>query len=106
MKEQVLIDQMNLYDYVMTTFERYCDLTEGRRISLNYVLNNCMAKYVNVAEFKAVFGITTGLDGILRVITDFEKFEELNQYGMNCYQEVMKEQALVGEGPVLGKIPQ
>lgn len=101
-----LIDQMNLYDYVMTMFERYCDLTEGRRFYLNYYLNNCMAKYINVAEFKALYGITTGLEGILRVITDCEKFDELNKYGMNCYQEVMKEQASIGDGPVLGKISQ
>ena len=106
MKEKVLIEQMNLYDYVMTSFERICDLTEGRRRALNFVLNNCMAKYVNLAEFKAVYGITSGLEDILRLITDTDRFEELNHYGMICYQASLKENSTIIEGPKLEKKPQ
>lgn len=102
MEKSVLIDQMNLYDYVMSTFERFCDLTEGRRKSLNYYLNNCMAKYVNVAEFKSVFGISA-FDEILGLLTDMTKAKDLKQYGLICYEEVTKEKAMVTDGPKLEK---
>ena len=44
----IKVDEMNLYDYVMGTYDRICDLTDGRKISLNYYLNNVNAKFVNV----------------------------------------------------------
>ncbi len=91
MNNQVIIDQMNLYDYVVMTFEKVCDLTEARMRSLNYYLGLCKAKYVNVAEFKSVFDIQDGFYGILSVLTDISRSEELINYGNICYQESLKQ---------------
>ena len=35
-KDDMKVDEMNLHDYVMWTFEAMCDLNEGRLLSLNY----------------------------------------------------------------------
>ncbi len=98
-------DEMNLYDYVMVTFDRVCDLTEGRRISLNYYLNNVNAKHVNVALFKSVFEVGS-LDGILRVITDVERFEELHNFGNMCFEDAIKEEnSILATDKKLNKVP-
>ena len=98
-------DEMNLYDYVMFTFDRVCDLTEGRRISLNYYLNNVNAKHVNVALFKSVFEVGS-LDGILRVITDVERFDELHNFGNMCFEDAIKEEnSILPTDKKLNKVP-
>ena len=51
--QYIKVDEMNLYDYVMNTFDRICDLTPGRINSLNYVLGNVSARFVNVGLFKS-----------------------------------------------------
>ncbi len=104
MNKDIDVNQMNLYDYVMGTFERICDLTEARSRALHFYLNNCMAKYVNVAEFKAVFEVNS-FDGILNTLTDMSKFDELNKYGLMCYGEASKEEDVVIDGPKLNKTP-
>jgi len=101
----IKIDEMNLYDYVMVTFDRVCDLTEGRRISLNYYLNNVNAKHVNVALFKSVFEVGS-LDGILRVITDVERFDELHNFGNMCFEDdIKKENNILATDKKLNKVP-
>ena len=98
-------DEMNLYDYVMVTFDRVCDLTEGRRISLNYYLNNVNAKHVNVALFKSVFEVES-LDGILRVITDVERLDELHNFGNMCFKDAIKEDnSILPTDKKLNKVP-
>lgn len=102
MNKEIDVNQMNLYDYVMETFESICDLTEARCKALQFYLNNCMAKYVNVAEFKMIFEVNS-FDDIMNTLTDMNKFEELNKYGLMCYEAVLKEDTLVANGPRLSK---
>lgn len=101
----VKVDEMNLYDYVMVTFDSICDLTEGRRISLNYFLNNVNAKSVNVALFKSVFEVTS-FDEMMRVLTDMEKFDELHDFGVMCQEDIEKEKvSILPAGKSLKKVP-
>lgn len=98
------INQMSLYDYVIEMFERHCDLTEGRRQSLDFYLSNCKARYVNVAEFKAVFGLESFCD-VLSLISDVDRFNELSNYGMMCYQEwIDSKNKEISYGSVLEKV--
>ena len=98
------IDEMSLYDFVIGTFERHADLTEGRLVSLNYYLNNCYAKYVNFGEFKSVFlEDGAGFLSVMRVLTDPNKLEELNIYGLMCYEAKIAEQNSIIDGKSLIK---
>lgn len=102
----VKIDEMNLYDYVFGTFELFCDLSEGRIISLNYFLNNVNAKFVNVAEFKSVFEVSS-FEDIMRILTDMDRLEELHNYGKMCKEDVEKEKnSIVPCNKSLRKVPQ
>lgn len=102
----VKIDEMNLYDYIFGTFERFCDLSEGRIISLNFFLNNINAKFVNIAEFKSVFEVSS-FEDIMRVLTDMDRLEELHNYGKMCEEAVEKERnSIVPSNKNLRKAPQ
>jgi predicted CopG family antitoxin len=99
------VDEMNLYDYVLGTFEIICDLTDGRLLSLNYFLNNVNARFVNVAEFKAVFEVTS-FEDIMRILTDEDSFDVLHEYGVMCEAEIEKEKnSIVPCGKELKKVP-
>lgn len=99
------VDEMNLYDYVMWTFETICDLTDGRLLSLNYFLNNVNARFVNVAEFKVVFEVTS-FEDIMRILTDEDNFDVLHEYGVMCEAEREKEKnSIVPCGKELNKVP-
>lgn len=99
------IDEMNLYDYVMNTYDRICDLTEGRRIALNYYLNNVNAKDVNVSLFKSVFGVSS-FGEILELLTDMDRLRELHDFGILCHKESLKEESsIVLTGYSLKKVP-
>lgn len=99
------VDEMNLYDYVLGTFETMCDLTDGRLLSLNYFLNNVNARFVNVAEFKAVFEVTL-FEDIMRILTDEDSFDVLHEYGVMCEAEREKEKnSIVPCGKELKKVP-
>ena len=100
------VDEMNLHDYVMYTYESICDLTEGRIISLNFYLNNVNARCVNVAEFKAVFDVTS-FEDIMRTLTDEASFDILREYGIMCGEQVEKEKnSIVPCNKSLLKVPQ
>ncbi len=102
----VKLNEMNLYDYVMHTYDNICDLTEGRMISLNFYLRNVNAKYVNVALFKSVFEVTS-FEGIMRLLTDIDRFEELHDFGVMCQEDQEKEKAsLIPTSKSLSKVPQ
>jgi len=102
----VKIDEMNLYDYIFGTFERFCDLSEGRIISLNFFLNNINAKFVNIAEFKSVFEVSS-FEDIMRVLTDMDRLEELHNYGKMCEEAAEKERnSIVPSNKNLRKAPQ
>ena len=95
-KETINVDEMTLYDYVMKIFESHFDLTDGRFKALNYYLDNCYAKYVNMGEFKSVFlDSDEGFFAIIRIITDNNRLEDLNKYGLMCYQAKMEADNLV-----------
>jgi hypothetical protein len=99
------VDEMNLHDYVMWTFEAMCDLNEGRLLSLNYFLNNVNARFVNVAEFKAVFNVVS-FEDIMRVLTAEDNFDILHEYGVMCEAEIEKEKnSIVPCGKELKKVP-
>ncbi len=100
------IDEMNLFDYIMTTFDKICDLTEGRRKALEFYLNNCNGKIVNVSLFKSVFGVER-FEDIVSLITDFSRFEELNKFGVLIGEECQKvSQNILDSKQVLGKASQ
>lgn len=99
------VDEMNLYDYVLGIFETICDLTDGRLLSLNYFLNKVNARFVNVAEFKAVFEVTS-FEDIMRILTDEDNFDVLHEYGVMCEAEREKEKnSIVPCGKELKKVP-
>ena len=106
-KEQINKDEMKLYDYVLTTFDRICDLTEQRYMALEQLLNNFNAKYINFGEFRAVFDLEdSGIFGVMALLTDPMKEAELNKYGLLCYEASKKEEAIQIDGPALKKVSQ
>jgi hypothetical protein len=86
----VKVDEMNLHDYVMESFDRICDLTPGRINSLNFILGNVSGKFVNVGLFKAVFKVNN-FEEIVKVLTDMDRFDEMHTFGLLCRREVEKE---------------
>lgn len=103
-KENVNIDEMSLYDYVIRTYEKHADLTEGRLKTLNYYLGNCYAKYINFGEFRSTFlNNGEGFLSVMRVLTDPNKLEELNIYGLMCYEAKIAEQNSIIDGKSLIK---
>lgn len=96
---------MNLYDHVMTTLDRICDLTEGRVISLNYYLNNVNAKNVNTGLFYDVFNIQSFI-GLMALLTDMDRFDELREFGIMVQEDIEKENnSVVPTGKNLLKVP-
>lgn len=97
--------EMNLYDHVMTTLDRICDLTEGRIISLNYFLNNVNAKNVNTGLFYDVFNVQSFI-GLMALLTDMDRFDELHEFGLMVQEDIEKEQAsIVPSDMKLAKTP-
>lgn len=97
--------EMSLYDHVMTTLDRICDLTEGRIMSLNYFLNNVNAKNVNTGLFYDVFNVQS-FAGLMSLLTDMDRFDELHEFGMMVQEDIEKEQAsIVPSGMKLAKTP-
>ena len=88
--DYIKIDEMNLHDYVLESFDRICDLTEGRLFFLNQVLNNVSAKFVNVGLFKSFFRVNN-FEEIVEVLTDMDRLEEMHAFGMLCRKDVEKE---------------
>lgn len=102
---QVNIFEMNLYDHVMKTMDSMCDLTEGRLVSLNYFLNNVNAKYVNAGLFYDVFSVQSFI-GLMALLTDMDRFDELHEFGIMCQEDYDKEQAsIVPSNMNLKKVP-
>lgn len=82
----VKVDEMNLHDYVMESFDRICDLTPGRINSLNFILNNVSGKFVNVGLFKVVFKVSS-FEEIIAILADMTRFDEMHKFGQLCRQE-------------------
>lgn len=82
--------EMNLYDHVMTTLDRMCDLTEGRVNSLNFFLNNVNAKNVNTGLFYDVFNVQSFI-GLMALLTDMDRFDELHEFGVMVQEDMDKE---------------
>lgn len=97
--------EMNLYDHVMTTLDRICDLTEGRVTSLNFFLNNVNAKNVNTGLFYDVFNVQSFI-GLMTLLTDMDRLDELHEFGVMVQEDIEKEQAsIVPSGMKLAKTP-
>ena len=97
--------ETNLYDHVMGTLDRICDLTEGRLMSLNFYLNNVNAKNVNTGLFYDVFNIQSFI-GLMALLTDMDRFEELHEFGVMVQEDIEKEQAsIVPSNMSLKKVP-
>ena len=77
------VDEMNLYDYVLGTFEDMCDLTEGRLYTLNKLMRDYNGHAINVGQFKEVFGLN-GFFSILEYIGNMDNFDTLVNYGNMC----------------------
>ena len=89
--KNIKTDEMNLYDYVIESFDRICDLTEGRFAFLNMILTNASGKFVNVGLFKSFFGVNN-FEEIVALLTDMDRLEEMRAFGLLCRKEVEKEQ--------------
>ena len=97
--------EMNLYDYVMTTLDRMCDLTDGRVTSLNFFLNNVNAKNVNTGLFYDVFNVQSFI-GLMALLTDMDRFDELHEFGLMIQQDIEKEQmSIIPSNMKLAKTP-
>lgn len=97
--------ETNLYDHVITTLDSICDLTEGRMYSLDFFLNNVNAKYVNTGLFYDVFNVQSFI-GLMALLTDMDRFDELHEFGVMCQEDYEKEQAsIVSSDMSLKKVP-
>lgn len=84
------IDELSLYDYVMYTYNKNFDLTDEKRETLEKVLNNCYAKYVKVRQFKDEYALSErGFIGLLGVLVDSSRQDDLKLFGKRCYDEVL-----------------
>lgn len=77
------IDEMNLSEYVIGSFDRFCDLTEGRLLSLSKLMKAYNGHAINVGQFKEVFGLD-GFFNILEYIGNMDNFDTLVTYGNMC----------------------
>lgn len=77
------IDEMNLSEYIIGSFDRFCDLTEGRLLSLNKLMKAYNGHAINVGQFKEVFGLD-GFFNILEYIGNMDNFDTLVTYGNMC----------------------
>ena len=77
------INEMNLSEYVIESFDRFCDLTEGRLLSLNKLMKAYNGHAINVGQFKEVFGLD-GFFNILEYIGNMDNFDTLVTYGNMC----------------------
>lgn len=77
------IDEMNLSEYVIGSFDKFCDLTEGRLLSLNKLMKAYNGHAINVGQFKEVFGLD-GFFNILEYIGNMDNFDTLVTYGNMC----------------------
>lgn len=84
--EQRNVNDMNLYEYIITTFERHFDLTEGRFMTLNRLMNACNGRYVNVGQFKEFFGLND-FASILEFIDNMDNLDTLINYGKICLKD-------------------
>lgn len=97
--------EMNLYDHVITTLDSICDLTEGRMYSLDFFLNNVNAKYVNTGLFYDVFNVQSFI-GLMALLTDMDRFDELHDFGIMCQEDYEKEQmSIIPSNMKLAKTP-
>ena len=77
------VDEMNLSEYVIGSFDRFCDLTEGRLLSLSKLMKAYNGHAINVGQFKEVFGLD-GFFNILEYIGNMDNFDTLVTYGNMC----------------------
>jgi hypothetical protein len=77
------VDEMTLSEYVIGTFDRFCDLTEGRLYTLNKLMRAYNGHAINVGQFKEVFGLN-GFFSILEYIGNMDNFDTLVNYGNMC----------------------
>jgi hypothetical protein len=77
------VDEMNLSEYVIGSFDRFCDLTEGRLLSLSKLMKAYNGHVINVGQFKEVFGLD-GFFNILEYIGNMDNFDTLVTYGNMC----------------------
>lgn len=102
---EVKFFETSLYDHVMTTLDRMCDLTEGRVMSLNFFLNNVNAKNVNTGLFYDVFNVQSFV-GLMALLTDMDRFDELHEFGIMVQEDIEKEQtSIVSSDMKLAKTP-
>lgn len=79
----VNVDDMNLTQYVIGNFERFFDLTEGRLLSLNRLMNAYNGHAITMGQFKQVFGLDNFTD-ILKYVCNMDNFDGLVNYGQMC----------------------
>ena len=77
------VNEMNLRDYVIGSFDRYFDLTEGRLLSLNRLMKVYNGHAINVGQFKEIFGLSS-YSSILEYIGNMDNFDTIVNYGNMC----------------------
>lgn len=77
------VNEMNLSEYVIGSFDRFCDLTEGRLYTLNRLMKAYNGHAINLGQFKEVFGLD-GFFNILEYIGNMDNFDTLVTYGNMC----------------------
>ena len=77
----------------------------GVPLSLNFYLNNVNAKNVNTGLFYDVFNIQSFV-GLMALLTDTERFDELHEFGVMIQEDIEKEKAsIVPSNMKLAKTP-
>ncbi len=91
MKEfNIYIDtkNMSLEDYVLYVYQHKFQGEQANSEIIKRYLNKCYAKYIKVGQFVEEYALSNrGIMGLLGVLFDNNRQEEIEQFGLRCYEE-------------------
>jgi len=75
-------ERTSLKDYLVDNYDRYFDLTDSRLARLNYMLDNLYCSYIDLDEFKSLFGLEDkGYLSILKFVCIQDNWYAIAAYG-------------------------
>lgn len=82
------VKDMNLDDYVTFMYQTHFESTKEVKEIMKRYLNRCYAKYIKVGQFVEEYALEgRGIIGLLGVLCDSSKQEEIAEFGLKCYEE-------------------
>lgn len=84
------LDEINLSEYIFNNYDKYYDLTEGRYLSLQKLMNAYNGHAIKVSQLRQVFGLD-GFFNVLSFVGNMDNFDTMVQYGQMCLAEYQEQ---------------